>query len=200
MIDAIAKGKAGVVRYLLDHGANPNCKDDNKIPALHRAIQLVSEDYTKGHAVLGLLLDRGADPSIKSSDEKGESGLHIAARSGDIEVARMLVGDGADPRSQDSQGRPILFAMLEAEVDEYEIGYLRSLLLCGADVEQADKNGRRVLHLAAERGLTGFMWRLLHMEGASPDPVDNQGKTPLIYAQEAGCLEAEAMLRSFTRR
>ena len=139
--------KVGVVRYLLAHNADPNCWDDENISALHRAIQLLEVDPMKRdtvHQTLGLLLNHGADPSIKSLDEMGESALHVAARSGDVEIVMMLLGCGADPLSRDSQGRSVLFAALEAQVSESIIDHLvLRLLVRGVDVEQNDKNGRR---------------------------------------------------------
>jgi ankyrin repeat protein len=199
LIYAIEKAKIGVVTLLLDEGAKPDCLDDEHIPALHRAIRLIGESSASAKAedIVALLLMRGADPSIKSKDEKGEPSLHVAARLGAVELVRRLVGYGADPCSQDSQGQSVLFAVVEAPIEEsYKDYLLRWLLLRGAKVEQMDEDGRRVLHLAASGGMQRVIFRLLKGVGALWDPRDNTGKSPSDYARDAGHERAAAVLES----
>ena len=51
----------------------------------------------RGPQMVRLLLERGADPNARSvDDEHGESPLYWAASSDDVDVARALLGGGAD--------------------------------------------------------------------------------------------------------
>ena len=54
--------------------------------------------YTpRGPQVVRLLIERGADPNVRGDDdEHGESPLHWAASSDDVDVARALLDGGAD--------------------------------------------------------------------------------------------------------
>lgn len=51
----------------------------------------------RGAQVVRLLIERGADPDVRSdNDDRGESPLHWAASSDDVDVARALLDGGAD--------------------------------------------------------------------------------------------------------
>lgn len=60
-------------------------------------------------AVVALLLDRGADPDHRGhGGRRGETPLHWAASTDDVDVARVLLDAGADPQAPDgSIGTPL---------------------------------------------------------------------------------------------
>ncbi|KIW34370.1 uncharacterized protein PV07_01149 [Cladophialophora immunda] len=211
LIHAIDKHNIDIAELLLDHGANPNCWDDSQTPVMHHAIF----GYNRGEGVkaerdpyrqadyseVDLLLMYGADPSLKSLDKQGQSALHVAVRCGNSAVVRKLLRHGADLSIQDSQGLSALSAMFDGpplrirEV-EYMI-ILKSLLLRGADLDQEDHEGRRALHLAALNGHIKALILLIEM-GASRDPKDKHGQTPLESAEKGGNEEAVKILKHFT--
>jgi ankyrin repeat protein len=55
-----------VVSLLLDHGADPNCQNDNGETPLHLVCQLPMRDPE----IAQLLLSKGADPRIQTKDGK----------------------------------------------------------------------------------------------------------------------------------
>ncbi|HBW20021.1 MAG: ankyrin repeat domain-containing protein [Streptosporangiaceae bacterium] len=65
--------------------------------------------FPSGPAVVELLIGAGADPSARSTDdEHGETPLHWAASSDDVDVARALIDGGADLETPDgSIGTPL---------------------------------------------------------------------------------------------
>ena len=80
-------GRVGVVEFLLNHGAKINELPDNDHiygggNALHTAAGRGTED------VVALLIDRGADPSLKNS--LGKTALELAEGNGHSSVASLL--------------------------------------------------------------------------------------------------------------
>ncbi|KAJ8126072.1 hypothetical protein O1611_g7565 [Lasiodiplodia mahajangana] len=71
---------------------------------------------------------------------------------------------------------------------------IRRLVGTGADTEQADKKGRRAVHIAAQKGFPSVVQELVYMSDAEAEPRDNEGKTPLDYARENGSVKTVDML------
>lgn len=106
-------GQAGVVRLLLEHGADVNALSHSKISfipsntALHAA--LAGE---RSPEVIQLLLEHGASTSILDSD--GQYALHSAAFHTDqTELIEVLLQHGADPSVLNSSGQTALDIALE---------------------------------------------------------------------------------------
>jgi ankyrin repeat protein len=79
---------SGLVRFLLDQGANANhvAREDTPLTIASSEADL---------AVVTLLLDHGADPDLRRPD--GWTPLMLAAFKGDAERVRLLLEHGADP-------------------------------------------------------------------------------------------------------
>jgi ankyrin repeat protein len=71
-----------IVRMLLDKGAGPNAKSQSGSTPLHTV------GFTGDHASLDLLLEHGADASIKNND--GKTARDIARERGHHEIAEIL--------------------------------------------------------------------------------------------------------------
>lgn len=88
-------GLAGVMRALLEHGADANEADPHDGPLLHRAAAFGEPELTE------VLLSAGASVSAVFD---GCTALHEAAVAGNSEVVRLLLEAGADPRLKDDEG------------------------------------------------------------------------------------------------
>lgn len=88
---ASVPGQEGLVRLLLEHGADPNVREETGGAALHCAANA---------EMVEILLAAGADPQRLTED--GDTVLH---RCHDPEVAERLIEAGADPLIRNHAGR-----------------------------------------------------------------------------------------------
>ena len=92
-------GQAGVIRLLLERGADVNVSSRNaqKVTPLHGAV-------SRGDlAISALLLDKGARANARQ--ERGFTPLFSAAGSGNIELMELLVRQGADIDAATDDGK-----------------------------------------------------------------------------------------------
>jgi serine/threonine protein kinase len=138
---AIKFNKFEVVKYLLDHGANPNLFDysgqSSRTTALHDA--MCSNDKT-----VKLLLSRGANPNL--TNEHGETPLHhlniiskkcYAPINASYNLSEVFIKYGADPRIADKNGNTVLH--IAAQLNQSNV--YEYLVKLGWDPLQKNKKG-----------------------------------------------------------
>lgn len=97
---AAANGDVGVMRVLLKHGADPN--------ALHSEMPPILGAIFYGHnEAAELLLNEGANANAREPTY-GHTALMEAARLGRIDLVRLLLERGADPKAKSIDGRSAL--------------------------------------------------------------------------------------------
>ncbi|MBN1825517.1 MAG: ankyrin repeat domain-containing protein [Candidatus Eisenbacteria bacterium] len=126
-----------------------------------------------------------ADPSLAGaldeSDRFQARPLHIAARAGNVEIARMLLDAGAAVDAFDSdESTPLDEAGLHRHMEMVDL-----LLARGAEVNRRDKNGGDPLSFAASGGDPAIVARLIDA-GADLFHRDRGGITLLHYAAARG--------------
>jgi len=132
---AVCGGSIEIVRYLLDHGADPR-KGWALIPAVRR----------RRIDLAGTLLAHGADPNTPRAGGVPSS-LTIAAENGDVAMLRVLIEHGVDLRAE-GVPNPILAAVRGGHRDAVEL-----LLAKGAaNVNTKGPDGRRPLSIAESLG------------------------------------------------
>ncbi len=141
-----------------------------------------------------------ADPSLAKADSSLGGPLFVAARSGRVEAARLLLEFGADPNKVNSKGNtPLWFAAQSpARPTSSRIAVMKLLLEAGAEINHRCENGTTALHFAAWRGPAGVVEFLLS-QGAWSWIRDDREKTPADHAREMSvATDKEEIVRLFS--
>jgi ankyrin repeat protein len=170
---------------------------------LHFAAQNLSADIVK------LLLARGADCNAKEPKEK-QTALHVAAKTGQMQIVRILIDWRAEPSAEDGKGRrPIhraaergysdvvqflirivpSFSMSDEEgrtplfaaCERGQLATAQQLIRYGSNTMKANKLGRTPLHAAVVKGVEEIV-QILLQNGSDPNAFDKTGRTPLHEA------------------
>ncbi|KAL0633622.1 hypothetical protein Q9L58_007446 [Maublancomyces gigas] len=200
---------------LLGHGANIDVRDKDDNTPLHRAVRdgeewainMLLENgadlaatclgmsalhivaSSGDERIAGLLLDKGSNIEMISTDEAGFTPLQFAARDGHVGMIAMLLRRGAGINAIGvTMDTPLHVATWEGNDLIVEF-----LLASGSDITVADINGCSVLHFAAFRGHRKLMLTLLS-RGADKNARDLSGRTPLLVAALNGHLDIVEIL------
>jgi uncharacterized protein len=237
LVIALLNGQVGLATELLARGANPNAADDYQRAALFAAVELRNPNrgtllFGDGSDPLDLmkaLLDKGADPNHQTDTTPvhgwmqldpswvnfdGQTPFIRAALSGDVEVMRLLLAHGANPKITTKEGTTALMAASGINwvpgqtFTRSQANYLEAVKLCldrGADVNATNSLKMAAIHGAANRGWPPII-QILADHGAKLDIKDAAERTPLTFAEgtflavrpPAAKPEAVALLRRLT--
>jgi ankyrin repeat protein len=164
-----------LAKKLLEHGADPNSRLKKSIMQRH---------HTAGDSVLG----EGATPFLR------------AAKSGDIEMMRVLVAGGADPKISMPNGtNALLFAAglgwrngspaapsYDQGSDEEAVEGIQFLLDRGFDIHGTNDAGDTALHAAISGRGSEAIIKFLVAKGADPERKNKRGQTPMSLAAAKG--------------
>ena len=127
------------------------------------------------------------DSKAEYKDKDGQE-LHAAAKTGCIEIIKLLLSQGFDIDSRDLIG----YTPLMSTACYGQQGAFQMLIQKGADPSLKDNWGYSLLHKAAEGGNTSIINELLSL-GLGIDSRRNNGVTPLMTA----AMEDKKMLFRF---
>ena len=151
---AAACGAVEIIDLLLYFGANLSAVDKDGLSTLHHAILHVHSDQLDGEFILNRT-DLGGTLHLVTIDRRGH-------------LAMFYEKDNNIIRNTDQ------YRWLDAFIN---------LILRGADIHAADKNGRTPLHIAAANGLADAV-NVLLQRNSKLELRDILGKTPLEVAVE----------------
>ncbi|KAF1317735.1 Ankyrin-like protein, partial [Globisporangium splendens] len=208
---AVKTGQTNAVRWLLDHGADPNVKAKSsywseRIPPLFVAesseivkmlleaganhLTIPDPGRMNTLTVLQLAYLRGNIPVAREIEKWGGdvalTPLHEAAAANDVSAVRKLLRKGADPNCLGEHGYCGLYRRtpLHWAAINGAVDAVEILLEACADPNFQDSQGRSPLHWAARMNRVDVVKVLLE-KGADPHLRDDADMTPLLCAAKA---------------
>jgi hypothetical protein len=162
-------------------GGGEPAQPDEALHALHDAVRRGDEDAVLSH------IANGEDVNAVSD---GWTPIRHAVEHDRQEVARRLIGLGADVNAQDPDGDTAL-----GDAALFGNAAMARLLLeeGGADIAAKNKLGFTPLYRATMRGHRDVAELLLQHQ-AAVEARDNEGRTPLFTASEQGQTETVRLL------
>ncbi|PNP54418.1 hypothetical protein FNYG_15628 [Fusarium nygamai] len=212
---AAQRGHHGIVQLLLEKGASSInalslaaegefydlcetiLKSDTEAinrPGKRQRVPLHWATSAGSYLMVSFLLAKNADPNFPSAAEHSETPLHLAAVTGQKEIAQCLLERGANLHQRSSRGYDAL--IYAAWGGSHEIVSL--LLSRDADASVgSDLNRNTALHLAAENGHSKVVEILIKELEPRPELLRMSNKTglaPIHLAAREGHLKALGLL------
>jgi ankyrin repeat protein len=234
LVIAIINAHNEFAEFLLAAGADPNVFDTSGMGALYAAIDM--HRLAVGHGrpnprpaglldsadVVRLLLEHGADPNAELSSPiiqrqhtfgdftlgEGATPLLRAAKSGDVEVVRMLLDAGADIQHTMPNGaNALMYAAglgwrngsplapsYDQGPDTEAIETIRVLMAHGLDLDAQDADGNTALHAAVTGRSSEAIIRFLVTEAGVDVALRNAKGQTALGAAEARLAGGEPMV------
>ncbi|MDD5483946.1 MAG: ankyrin repeat domain-containing protein [Kiritimatiellae bacterium] len=140
---AAHNGRLDIIKFLVDKGADINTK--NKIGTTPLVLAVRTDNLVVD--VVKFLIDKGADVNVR--DYKfGWTPLILAVGRGRLDIAQLLVENGADTNTMDGDGMtPLMKAAKNDDLDA-----VKYLIAKGADINAKSNFGTTALHLCTYHG------------------------------------------------
>ncbi|HNR32696.1 MAG TPA: ankyrin repeat domain-containing protein [Candidatus Hydrogenedentes bacterium] len=169
---------------LIEAGADADARfEDGSSPLLILCYAI----GVRNRDVAALLMEHGASPYAKMSDEFGNMALHYAAVNGLVEIMTYFLEKGVDVDVRSSRGfTPLLLAAQAGQ-----LATVKLLVEHGADLraQPVDEYGLCPLHAAAFNNAAEVA-RYLVEQGTPVDARSGKGNTALHLAAENGAIDA----------
>jgi ankyrin repeat protein len=178
LIIACATEQVAIANYLIDRGADVNAKGALGATPL----MAIRKDREWSFGLAQRLVAKGADVNAAMSFTfRNWTVLCGTVKSGNVQIAKLLIEHGADLNIHDIEGTPLQMAISNLNAKE-EMAKL--LIESGAKL-QAFSYGNTELHLAAMKGFAELV-PLLVSHGADVNAVNDYNRTALYYAAMHG--------------
>lgn len=162
--------------------------DEDNLTPIHLAARSGSAktlDY-----MMSKCKEHGYPPEVVLSflDEENSTPLHAAVDGGHFSVVEVLLKHGADPTHiKEDQPPPVHVACSQGKLDMVQLMVRHA----GKKILQShDQFGQTPLHRSASGINCTHILSYLIAEGVEVNPIDNNGRTPLVYAIFVGSLWA----------
>ena len=186
---AIQRQHAGIVRFLLDRGANVYRKRPSKVGRtnLMRACQRGNLDIVR------MLL--AAEVDVKARDRDQQTAVHYAVENGYVDIVKVLLDHVPTTNIVDATTyEPDMTSLLFTACREGHLEIARLLLARGANAHATSQYGTTTLMTACGRNNLDIARLLLLTAGVDLDAREYRGRTALHCAAEDGRIEVFRLL------
>ena len=153
------QGHDDVVRFLLEHGADPNIEDLKGMTPIFYSV-------TSNHlSTTRLLLEKGANPSSKAAGG-GSTILCSAANDGNAPMIQLLIAAGARLNTYCGGGGPLLSAAMSRKREAVE-----ALIAAGASLTSSDM---MVVTKTGDKDIVALLRRKLRYDGTNYVAVEHR--------------------------
>ena len=180
--NAIEKDKPEDIFSLINRGFDPNTVNEKGIPALILAAQ------KKSFKVIAVLA-KAPHINLNVTNQASENTLMLAAIDNHIDIARLLIQEGAEVNK--TGWTPLHYASTKGHIE-----MMRLLIENSAYLDAESPNGTTPLMMAAFYG-TPMAVKLLLEEGADPLLKNNLGISALEFAQQSPHKESIQYIQAF---
>ena len=179
LFSAVEKRSLKQIQAAIDKGADINAAnaDDDGNTALCSMCKSKSGAMSKTEATIAMwLIERGADVTKANAD--GETPLHLAAGSGNLDVLNALVAKGATVTRTKLDYTPLHYCL---STHDKNVALWDRLLELGCGLEDRNKWGSTPL-LEAVSSHNPTAVKYLLAKGANREAKDPEGQTPMDNA------------------
>ncbi|RZC39913.1 Ankyrin repeat domain containing protein [Asbolus verrucosus] len=187
-----------LIQFLLDQNIRITYRDDSGSTLLHHVAEKGYSKLTEALVVRGeeinVVNSIGVTPLdlafssghleiakilLKNGAEIDSANLHEACHNGHLKVVEFLITNGAKIEATNRKEE----TPLHLACDGGHLDIVRYLVKRGAQIEKVDKRGWTTLHFAANNGDVQMI-KFLIENGANVNTADNNGYTPLFLTME----------------
>ena len=185
-------GRLEMAQVLLDQDVKVNAMNYRDETAFH-VVASGKHNLQEGLQMAQLLLERGGD--VNTRNDEHWTSLHAASCNGRLDIAKVLLDHGANPKAEDKALRTPLHHVAHGEFESQENGARLTQLLLehGADVDATDVHHWTPLQLASHHGKPEVAQVLLD-HGADVNAETDQGETALV-ALSRGTFDTQVGVR-----
>jgi ankyrin repeat protein len=166
-------GNDGIVRILLDAGADPWDRDSLDLSAIDIAC-------LRGHLAIVEMLLNHDNGLIEIENNTEHTPLLRAIENGLFEIVRFWLDRGANALATTYDGSTALMLACQEEPDP-NLEIVRLLLAAGVPVDARDRTRRTALHYAAHSSSIDLVRELIIEHNADMFAVDKDGDTPFDW-------------------
>lgn len=172
---AVNDGATSIVLLLLSAGADINHVDRRGDSLFHVAAKCLNDDCT----LLTMLLASGGRPNLNVFDRDGATPLMLALSHCNAKIARRLLDAGAAATATNPD---TLSTVLHAAVSCANTEVIKMVIVAGADINAATRDGTTPIHIAARMLQADIVEHLLVL-GANATPHNQLRKSPADLAE-----------------
>ncbi len=180
------KGHTEIVKLLIVNGADIEAKVESILDTpLSRAVR------KERKATVEALISMGAN--VNTTNAIGSTPLHFAAISGNLDIVRLLLENGAEVNAKTNGGDLPGVTPIHAAAFEGQTRIVELLLVKGADINAVTQSGYTPLRRSVDQGDL-VMAKLLLEKGGNIETTDKYGLTLLHIVAQTDQIELAEFL------